>query len=196
MKNYTNNQSGFLSIMAGIVGLIVVSGAAYFVVQNRTVIEDPVAPTVAEEPATETDAEVEVTSAETRPGYTTRRRVEVLKSNDQGDPNANRYDIPVEGEVSEEVVIESAVQGDPDANRYDFGTTGEANAEANEAQAAESSNGLDDNCDSPTGSDADCEALDSDDDGDGIPTLEAGSESNPMYEDEATKAQNPMYEEN
>ena len=191
MKNYTNNQSGFFSIMAGIVGLVVVSGAAYFVVQNRTVAEEPIAVEIEED-----TEEIEVQATESRQSYTTRRRVEVLKSNEQGDPNANRYDIPVEGEVSEEVVIESAVQGDPDANRYDFGTTGEANAEANEAQAAESSNGLDDNCDSPTGSDADCEALDSDDDGDGIPTLEAGSESNPMYEDEATKAQNPMYEEN
>jgi len=191
MKKYKNNQSGFLSILAGIVGLVVVSGAAYFVVQNRTVAEEPIAVEIEEDIV---DAEVQAT--ESRQSYTTRRRVEVLKSNEQGDPNANRYDIPVEGEVSEEVVIESAVQGDPDANRYDFGTTGEANAEANEAQAAESSNGLDDNCDSPTGSDADCEALDSDDDGDGIPTLEAGSESNPMYEDEATKAQNPMYEEN
>jgi len=191
MEKYTNNQSGFFSIMAGIVGLVVVSGAAYFVVQNRTVAEEPIAVEIEED-----TEEIEVQATESRQSYTTRRRVEVLKSNEQGDPNANRYDIPVEGEVSEEVVIESAVQGDPDANRYDFGTTGEANAEANEAQAAESSNGLDDNCDSPTGSDADCEALDSDDDGDGIPTLEAGSESNPMYEDEATKAQNPMYEEN
>ena len=191
MKKYKNNQSGFLSILAGIVGLVVVSGAAYFVVQNRTVAEEPIAVEIEED-----IEDTEMQATESRQSYTTRRRVEVLKSNEQGDPNANRYDIPVEGEVSEEVVIESAVQGDPDANRYDFGTTGKANAEANEAQAAESSNGLDDNCDSPTGSDADCEALDSDDDGDGIPTLEAGSEANPMYEDEATKAQNPMYEEN
>jgi hypothetical protein len=32
-----------------------------------------------------------------RPGYTTRRRVEVLKSNKQGDPNANRYDFGTTG---------------------------------------------------------------------------------------------------
>lgn len=191
MKKYKNNQSGFLSILAGIVGLVVVSGAAYFVVQNRTVAEEPIAVEIEED-----IEDTEMQATESRQSYTTRRRVEVLKSNEQGDPNANRYDIPVEGEVSEEVVIESAVQGDPNANRYDFGVTGEADAEANEAQAAESSNGLDDNRDSSTGSDADCEALDSDDDGDGIPTLEAGSEANPMYEDEATKAQNPMYEEN
>jgi hypothetical protein len=34
--------------------------------------------------------QVEVTAS--KPGYTTRKRVEVLKSNKQGDPNANRYD--------------------------------------------------------------------------------------------------------
>ena len=191
MEKYTNNQSGFFSIMAGIVGLVVVSGAAYFVVQNRTVAEEPIAVEIEED-----TEEIEVQATESRQSYTTRRRVEVLKSNEQGDPNANRYDIPVEGEVSEEVVIESAVQGDPDANRYDFGTTGEANAEANEAQAAESSNGLDDNCDSSTGSDADCEALDSGDDGDSIPTESVESETNPIYEQEATKAENPMYEAN
>ena len=196
MKNYTNNQSGFLSIMAGIVGLSVVSGAAYFVVQNRTVIEDPVAPTVAEEPATETDAEVEVTSAETRPGYTTRRRVEVLKSNDQGDPNANRYDIPVEGEVSEEVVTESAVQGDPDANKYDFGATVEADADTYETEVIEPSNAQDDNCDSSTGSGSGCEALDSDDDGDGISTEASESETNPLYSEESATAENPMYQAN
>ena len=35
-----------------------------------------------------------------RPGYTTRRRVEVLKSNKQGDPNANRYDFGTTGSSS------------------------------------------------------------------------------------------------
>ncbi len=34
--------------------------------------------------------QLEITAS--RPGYTTRRRVEVLKSNKQGDPDANRYD--------------------------------------------------------------------------------------------------------
>ena len=190
MKNYTNNQSGFLSIMAGIVGLIVVSGAAYFVVQNRTVAEEPIAVEIEED-----IEDVEVQAPESRPGYTTRRRVEVLKSNEQGDPNANRYDF-VESEASEEEIAESAVQGDPSANKYDFGVAGEASTEANEAQAAESSNGLDDNCDSSTGSDADCEALDSGDDGDSIPTESVESETNPIYEQEATKAENPMYEAN
>ena len=183
MKNYTNNQSGFLSIMAGIVGLIVVSGAAYFVVQNRTVIEDPVAPTVAEEPATETDAEVEVTSAETRPGYTTRRRVEVLKSNDQGDPNANRYDFGTDASADVSVEQESAVSGDPDANKYDVAD-------------GEYYNQSDDNCDSSTGSDANCETLDSDDDGDSIPTESAESESNPLYTEEAATSENAIYQEN
>ena len=191
MEKYKNNQSGFLSILAGIVGLVVVSGAAYFVVQNRTVAEEPIAVEIEED-----TEEIEVQATESRQSYTTRRRVEVLKSNEQGDPNANRYDIPVEGEVSEEVVTESAVQGDPDANKYDFGVAGEASTEANEAQAAESSNGLDDNCDSSTGSDADCEALDSGDDGDSIPTESVESETNPIYEQEATKAENPMYEAN
>jgi len=191
MEKYKNNQSGFLSILAGIVGLVVVSGAAYFVVQNRIVVEEPIVVEIEED-----TEEIDVQATESRPGYTTRRRVEVLKSNDQGDPNANRYDIPVEGEVSEEVVTESAVQGDPDANKYDFGVAGEASTEANEAQAAESSNGLDDNCDSSTGSDADCEALDSGDDGDSIPTESVESETNPIYEQEATKAENPMYEAN
>jgi hypothetical protein len=36
-----------------------------------------------------------------RPGYTTRRRVEVLKSNKQGDPNANRYDFGTTGGSSD-----------------------------------------------------------------------------------------------
>ena len=39
--------------------------------------------------------QIEITAS--RPGYTTRRRVEVLKSNKQGDPNANRYDFGTDG---------------------------------------------------------------------------------------------------
>ena len=181
--NNTNNQSGFLSIMAGIVGLIVVSGAAYFVVQNRTVTEDPVAPTVAEELTAETDAEVEVASEQAAPGGTTRRRVEVLKSNNQGDPNANRYDFGTDASADVSVEQESSVSGDPDANKYDVAD-------------GEYYNQPDDNCDSSTGSDAYCEALDSDDDGDSIPTESVESETNPIYEQEATKAENPMYEAN
>ncbi len=39
--------------------------------------------------------QIEITAS--RPGYTTRRRVEVLKSNKTGDPNANRYDFGTDG---------------------------------------------------------------------------------------------------
>ncbi|BCX46375.1 RHS repeat-associated core domain-containing protein [Haloferula helveola] len=57
-------------------------------------------------------------------GTTTRRRVEVLKSNKQGDPNANRYDFGSSGHTTRRrvEVLKSNKQGDPDANRYDFGT--------------------------------------------------------------------------
>ncbi|PIQ23526.1 hypothetical protein COW64_24130, partial [bacterium (Candidatus Blackallbacteria) CG18_big_fil_WC_8_21_14_2_50_49_26] len=39
--------------------------------------------------------EIEITVS--KPGYTTRKRTEVLKSNNQGDPNANRYDFGNDG---------------------------------------------------------------------------------------------------
>ena len=42
--------------------------------------------------------QIEITAS--RPGYTTRRRVEVLKSNKQGDPDANRYDFGTTGSSS------------------------------------------------------------------------------------------------
>jgi len=192
MEKYINNQSGFVSIVASILGLVVLSGVAYMVMQNtqQPVVEESVAVEIEED-----IADVEVQAAESRQSYTTRRRVEVLKSNEQGDPDANQNDF-VEAEASEEVIVESAAQGDPNTNRYDFGVEGEASAEANEADAAESSNGLDDNCDSPAGADADCEALDSDDDGDSIPTTESGAEANSTQEQEATTAQNPPYEAN
>ena len=194
MEKYRNKQAGFMTTVAGIIGVVVLSGFAYVVIQSGQ------QPEVVEEPAAvevESDiVDAEVQAQESRPGYTTRRRVEVLKSNEQGDPNANRYDLPVDGEVSEEVVTESAVQGDPDANKYDFGTTGEADANAYEAEAAESSNAQDDNCDSSTGSDSDCEALDSDDDDDGIPTEVSESETNPLYSGESATAENPTYQAN
>ncbi|MCH7227729.1 hypothetical protein [Haloferula sp. A504] len=62
-----------------------------------------------------------------RAGHTTRRRVEVLKSNKQGDPNANRYDFGAAPTGSTTArrrveVLKSNKQGDPDANRYDFGS--------------------------------------------------------------------------
>jgi hypothetical protein len=167
MEKYRNKQAGFMTIVAGIIGVVVLSGFAYVVIQSGQ------QPEVVEEPAAvevESDiVDAEVQAQESRPGYTTRRRVEVLKSNEQGDP---------------------------DANKYDFGTTGEADANAYEAEAAESSNAQDDNCDSSTGSDSDCEALDSDDDGDGIPTEVSESETNPLYSGESATAENPTYQAN
>ncbi len=46
---------------------------------------------------------VQIEIIASRPGYTTRRRVEVLKSNKQGDPDANRYDFGV-GESTTPIV--------------------------------------------------------------------------------------------
>ena len=43
-------------------------------------------------------AGVQIEIIASRPGYTTRRRVEVLKSNKQGDPDANRYDFGTTGD--------------------------------------------------------------------------------------------------
>jgi hypothetical protein len=40
---------------------------------------------------------VQIEIVATRSGFTTRRRVEVLKSNKQGDPNANKYDFGTDG---------------------------------------------------------------------------------------------------
>lgn len=42
--------------------------------------------------------QLEITAS--KPGYATRRRVEVLKSNKNGDPNANRYDFGTDGSAS------------------------------------------------------------------------------------------------
>jgi len=43
---------------------------------------------------------VQVEIIASKPGFTTRKRVEVLKSNKQGDPNANRYDFGNDGSVT------------------------------------------------------------------------------------------------
>ncbi|HSH95269.1 MAG TPA: carboxypeptidase regulatory-like domain-containing protein, partial [Roseimicrobium sp.] len=50
-----------------------------------------------------------------KPGYATRRRVEVLKSNKQGDPDANRYDFGTDGEdVSDFGVAYNALSDKPE----------------------------------------------------------------------------------
>ena len=182
-----------MGIIAIVIGLVALSGVVYVVARNT---QKPVTPEGTTTVEAEADiVEAEVQAIESRPGYTTRRRVEVLKSNEQGDPNANRYDF-VEGEASGEAEIESTVQGDPDANRYDFGTGYEAIPGAYETETTESSNELDDNCGSETGADSNCDTIDQDDDGDSIPAAEAKSETNQTDGQEAAATENPVSEAN
>lgn len=47
-------------------------------------------------------------------GYTTRRRVEVLKSNKEGDPNANRYDFGTDGASTAFGVLYNALSDQPE----------------------------------------------------------------------------------
>ena len=58
---------------------------------------------------------VELAITASKPGFTTRRRTEVLKSNKQGDPNANRYDFGTEiGDRSEFGVAYNALSDKPE----------------------------------------------------------------------------------
>ena len=56
--------------------------------------------------------QIEITAS--RQGYTTRRRVEVLKSNKQGDPNANRYDFGTDGGTTTFGVAYNALSDKPE----------------------------------------------------------------------------------
>lgn len=90
-KTETSKQLGLMSIVASIVGLVVLSGVVYVVMQNTP---QP-APLAAESATAEVEMnteDLEVSADENRPSYTTRKRVEVLKSNEQADPSANQYE--------------------------------------------------------------------------------------------------------
>ncbi|MGV3526803.1 MAG: carboxypeptidase regulatory-like domain-containing protein [Candidatus Sericytochromatia bacterium] len=56
--------------------------------------------------------QLEITA--TLPGYTTRKRVEVLKSNKNGDPNANRYDFGTNGSASSFGTAQNALSDKPE----------------------------------------------------------------------------------
>ncbi len=56
--------------------------------------------------------QLEITAS--RDGYTTRNRVEVLKSNKQGDPDANRYDFGTDGSTAEFGVDYNALSDKPE----------------------------------------------------------------------------------
>ncbi len=56
--------------------------------------------------------QIEITAE--KDGYTTRRRVEVLKSNKEGDPNANRYDFGTDGVTQSFGVDDNALSDKPE----------------------------------------------------------------------------------
>jgi len=57
---------------------------------------------------------VQIEILASRPGYTTRRRVEVLKSNKQGDPSVNRYDFGRGGDPNDTGSINNALSNLPE----------------------------------------------------------------------------------